>query len=642
MPRSTRNRAPFAHLTGLAAATALAVAVIAAPARAAAPPDASLEKVSNLVAPSIVQLHTQYAGLVRDGQGHELNGGKPVKIETTCSGFIVNANGYIATAGRCVDLDVATDRLIDVAARDRFKNHPELVPHGDSLRELKTEAERDWSVVSPNRRHRDRPDRKVTAISDVIAGEAPDARALPASVRRVRGPQNGDVALVKVQAQDLPALQLAPASTLKAGTPAVSFGFPTSADPLAGVALTPSFQEGSIGEEQTVDGGLNRAFEVGTAFSSTTSGGPTVDLDGRVLGVNRSRPGRATPASNLISPGAEVQQLLQDVGAPNDLGSTSRAYRSGLDAFSRGDRGAALALFNQTLKLQPGLKLAELFRSRAQRLPAPSDGGPAEWVKLLIGSGGLLGLIGGGIGGGTRHRRRRRRDNAPSAAAHRPLEADDETPALVVQDGRLAGRRISVSAELIIGRQDADLVLDDPQVSRHHAVVRPIEGGLEIEDLRSANGTSVNGVAIDGSHRLHDGDVVQVGGVRLTADVVASHREVTVLAGDPSGAHVVVTRGPLAGRCYVVGTELVIGRQDADLLLDDPQVSRRHAVVRAIDGELEVEDLGSANGTFVNGARVDEPQRLCHGDEIAIGPIMLEAQTGDERDFAAATIVTAA
>jgi pSer/pThr/pTyr-binding forkhead associated (FHA) protein len=641
MSRITPHRAPLARLTGLVAATALGVAMTAAPAPAAAPPDSSLQTVSNLVVPSIVQLRTQYAGLVRDGQGHAVNGGKPVKVDTTCSGFIVNANGYIATAGRCVDLDVAIDRLIDVAASDAFKNQPELVPEGESLRELKSEAKRDWSVVSPSRRHRERPDRKVTAISDVIAGEAPDARGLPASVRRVRGPENGDVALVKVQGQDLPALQLAPASTLKTGTPAVSFGFPSSADPVDGVAFTPGFQEGSLGEEKTVDGGLNQAFDAGTAFSSAASGGPTVDLDGRVLGVNRSRPGGMTPASTLISSGAEVQQLLQDVGAPNDLGSTSRAYRSGLDAFSRGDRGAALALFNQTLKLQPGFKLAELFRSRAQRLPVPSDGGLAEWVKLLIGSGVVTSLL-GLIGGGTRHRRRRRRHNAPSVAAHRALQARAETPALVVQEGRLAGQRISVSAELVIGRQDADLVLDDTQVSRHHAVVRPIEGGMEIEDLGSANGTSVNGAAISGSQRLRDGDVVQVGRVRLTADVAAAHRALTVLAGAPSGAHVVMTRGPLAGRRYAVGTELIVGRQDADLLIDDPQVSRRHAVVRAIDGELQVEDLGSANGTFVNGARVYEPQPLCHGDEIGIGTVVLEARTGDARDLAAATVVAAA
>src|SRR4029078_3402675 len=134
---------------------------------------------------------------------------KPIKVDTTCSGFIVNANGYIATAGRCVDLDVAIDRLLERPASDAFKNQPDLVREGKGLRELKAEAKRDWSVVSPSRRHRERPDREVTAISDVIAGEAPDALGLPASVRRVRGPENGDVALVKVQGQDLPALQLA-------------------------------------------------------------------------------------------------------------------------------------------------------------------------------------------------------------------------------------------------------------------------------------------------------------------------------------------------------------------------------------------------------------------------------------------------
>jgi pSer/pThr/pTyr-binding forkhead associated (FHA) protein/S1-C subfamily serine protease len=640
MPRSTRHRAPVARLAAISAATALGVAMIASPAAAAEAPDTSLESVSNVVQPSIVQLHSEYSGLVRDGQGNDLTGGKPVKVDSTCSGFIVNANGYIATAGRCVDLDVATDRLIDVAARRVFKQHPGRVPGVDSLRELENVAKREWSVVSASRRHRERPDRKVTAISDVIAAEAPDGPALPASVRRVRGPQNGDVALLKVQAEDLPALELAPASTLEEGTPAVSFGFPSSADPVAGVAFTPSFQEGSIGEEKTVDGGLNRAFQVSTAFSSAKSGGATVDLDGRVLGVNRSRPDRAAPATNLISPAAEVQQLLKDVGAPNDLGSTGRAYRSGLAALSRGDRGAALALFDRALKLQPGLKLAETFRGRALRLPAPSDEG-MEWLKLLITSGVVTSLL-GLVGGGTRRRRRHQRNSAPSVTADRSLHAGDKAAALVVRDGRLAGHRVAVSAELVIGREDADLVLDDSHVSRRHAVVRPVNGGLEIEDLDSANGTSVNGAAIDGSQRLRDGDVVEVGRVRLTADVPASPRDVTVLAGNLSGAHVVVMRGPLAGRCYPVATELLIGRQDADLLLDDPQVSRRHAAVRVVDGELEVEDLGSANGTFVNGARVDVPHRLSAGDQIAIGPIMLEARMEDEPDAGSDTVYAAA
>jgi hypothetical protein len=123
MSRITLHRAPIARLTGLVAAAALGVAFTAAPAPAAAPPDSSLQTVSNLVAPSIVQLRTQYAGLVRDGQGLAVNGGRPIKVDTTCSGFIVNTNGYIATAGRCVDLDVAIDRLID-GRRERRVQEP--------------------------------------------------------------------------------------------------------------------------------------------------------------------------------------------------------------------------------------------------------------------------------------------------------------------------------------------------------------------------------------------------------------------------------------------------------------------------------------------------------------------------------------
>jgi len=64
--------------------------------------------------------------------------------------------------------------------------------------------------------------------------------------------------------------------------------------------------------------------------------------------------------------------------------------------------------------------------------------------------------------------------------------------------------------------------------------------------------------------------------------------------------------GPLAGQRVRVETQLVIGRVDADITLDDPLVSRRHAVIRPSGDALEVEDLGSLNGTWVNGRRLEE------------------------------------
>jgi hypothetical protein len=85
------------------------------------------------------------------------------------------------------------------------------------------------------------------------------------------------------------------------------------------------------------------------------------------------------------------------------------------------------------------------------------------------------------------------------------------------------------------------------------------------------------------------------------------------------------TAGPLAGRRVEVPAPLVLGRQ-ADLVVDDPQVSRRHAVVRPDGDRLEVEDLGSLNGTWVNEARVDGTVRLAPGDRVRLGDTTFEVE----------------
>jgi pSer/pThr/pTyr-binding forkhead associated (FHA) protein len=72
-----------------------------------------------------------------------------------------------------------------------------------------------------------------------------------------------------------------------------------------------------------------------------------------------------------------------------------------------------------------------------------------------------------------------------------------------------------------------------------------------------------------------------------------------------------------------VEEEVVIGREDTDLDIDDLELSRRHAVVRRFANRLQVEDLGSTNGTFVDGNRIAEPTLLGGGAEIKIGTTVL-------------------
>ena len=75
------------------------------------------------------------------------------------------------------------------------------------------------------------------------------------------------------------------------------------------------------------------------------------------------------------------------------------------------------------------------------------------------------------------------------------------------------------------------------------------------------------------------------------------------------------------GRTSVLGSGgAVLGRsREADVVVDDPNVSRKHAEVRPSGGSWIVRDLGSTNGVKVNGCRIEGPQSLKQGDVIELG-----------------------
>ena len=214
---------------------------------------------------------------------------------------------------------------------------------------------------------------------------------------------------------------------------------------------------------------------------------------------------------------------------------------------------------------------------------------------------------------------------------------------LWVTEGKERGKRLSVDADLLIGRaapEDDGRLGGDPEISRRHArVSRGADGQLTIEDLGSANGTFVNDERIDAPRTLELGDVVRVGKTVLqvrdrSGAVPEKLRPPTgAAAGEPpsvpaeAGEELVVTAGTAAGRRLTLGDELVIGREVSGegRLSDDHELSRRHArVARDASGQLTIEDLGSANGTFVNGERVRGHQVLKVGDSVQIGSTTLQ------------------
>jgi class 3 adenylate cyclase len=87
---------------------------------------------------------------------------------------------------------------------------------------------------------------------------------------------------------------------------------------------------------------------------------------------------------------------------------------------------------------------------------------------------------------------------------------------VAILDGAEGGRRIRVPGRVTVGRgADAGLFIDDPEISRAHAVFGPTEDGLEIQDLGSLNGTWVNGERIIRPTPLAPGDVIKIGTTRI-------------------------------------------------------------------------------------------------------------------------------
>lgn len=185
-----------------------------------------------------------------------------------------------------------------------------------------------------------------------------------------------------------------------------------------------------------------------------------------------------------------------------------------------------------------------------------------------------------------------------------------------------------------VGRSaDADLPVRDPQCSRRQFELHLSPVGWRVVPVSPDNPTLLNGKRIVTTVLLTVGDQITAGGMQFRFDgakpppsepvppLVPAVNSLTVRAED--------YHGPLPSRTpalspVAVGIGLIVGRDAAaGLVLDHPVVSRRHARIGPRGGEVVVTDLVSANGTFVNGRRVNGSVTLRAGDRIDVGPFTL-------------------
>jgi len=247
--------------------------------------------------------------------------------------------------------------------------------------------------------------------------------------------------------------------------------------------------------------------------------------------------------------------------------------------------------------------------------------------------------------------------------------AEDMKRVRVSIDGQVL-QEVDADRELVIGRgKDVDVRIADKQVSTRHATVRPVGDGLVVTDLGSTNGTVLDGGAalapneatpFGRGQKLTIGpavvEMIEVGGGPESS--FGFGQEKTMVVGGAMGKSLLVEIARFQAarpRLVLAAThsrrvvpleemQVTVGRDPASQVrIDHPSVSGKHATISFAEGRFSVEDLGSGNGTKVDGVALSGTGSLDQQAWVQFGtvdalfvraPAEQGADGGDESRYA--------
>ena len=350
----------------------------------------------------------------------------PAPFRETGTGWFINPSGWVITNGHVVLPGYRPKPEISQALLER------------GVRQACGEAS-DQAVAAAMARATIKLDPSISVILS-------NGMRLAAKVSKYSPPVSGegmsgrDLALLKLEAADMPALMLGDSSNARVGDRIHILGFP-------GVVLSHELLNASAKVEASVTNGAISGFKQDIANQSViqvdapaawgNSGGPVVGSDGRVLGVltfvglDSASQGAFVQGFNFVSPSSAVREFLK--GTNVNLDEVSRfnvAWHAGLQDFFSGNYGRAEKQFEEANRLLP--ELTDVRRMMAEAKNPPPR--PFPWLQLAIAAAALLLLVAAVLfARRVRHNRYRIR---PSEVM-RLIEASPDNPPIIldVRDG---------------------------------------------------------------------------------------------------------------------------------------------------------------------------------------------------------------
>lgn len=463
------------------------------------------------------------------------------------SGFFISSDGYIATNAHVVQ-DI--NEGIEAAKRK-------------TLQQILAKIQKQFPDLSQAEQYRLLEEMRFVRANPTAEVVLPDGTKLPYVVKAYGAPvgEGKDVAIVKVEIQNAPNLQIGDSDKMQVQDKVLAIGYPGAAD-LQGLLDSKSQLEASItdgavsAKKRTTDG--EPVLQVSVPITHGNSGGPAINDKGEVIGLTTFGSRNEVQGFNFLVASSTLMKFVKEAKADTAASGTSKLWHKALDEFWAQDYDAAIPDLEEVLAQFPTHSEAPRFLKDARtgkkegKSKKPEDksagtsGGAIAGIVIgsVLGLGLLVGLIVmlkrkkgpamGGMGmpmhgsapghgmmmvGGRAQPAPVAKTVAIGAGGSGPIAATAfgsmALGSLTCIRGLLHGQRFSLTPQgILIGRQPglAQIVVNDARASGKHVWIGYENGVLVAIDQGTTNGTFVNDVRYGRISKapLKDGDTVIV------------------------------------------------------------------------------------------------------------------------------------
>lgn len=550
------------------------------------------ERLAMFTKPSVVRIIDgvagQYVYQPPDTQGRVYD----VSSISLGSGFFIESNGYIATNAHVVSTfhdgeDKAREqlfvRLVQSIARDLGRD-----PRSFSRENIQFIAQNS----------------SLRAIRMFHHVMIPDGTPYEFEIKQYGAPvgEGKDVAVIKIEVKNAPVLVIGDSDKVQLQDHITVVGYPGAADTFdSGVldsrsSLEASITDGKISARKRSASGAP-ILQVSAPATHGNSGGPVLTDGSEVIGLltfggDRVN-GQEVSGFAFAVPSSTVMEFVKAAGVSNQLGPADRAYREGLELFWQERYSSAMPKFEEVKRLWPHhSEVNGLLQSSQQAITEGKDkSGISSWwiIGIVVAAiAFLLFIIILAL--------------AIFLIARKRRNKDAKMPA-----GVGTSATSSSSSSRSDGKKPSPMYSPSPP--------SPVPASY------SPSPIAPKPAALDPKSPL----ATIAGDSALTVDL----SQTIALTPDPdtspiSYGAIKFVSGSLAGQEFEIKTEgTCIGRDrsQAEIVIADPRISKRHVWIGVRDGHVTVADQGSRNGTFVNdpkSPRVTE-RPIKPGDTVILG-----------------------